>query len=71
LPEKRKKSAVIALRVMPELKKAARLAAAADQRPLNQLIEKLLIDHLRKTGHIEAQKGAVTESTMPAAGARR
>jgi hypothetical protein len=44
------KTAQINLRMSPALKKAAEEAAAADNRSLTSLIEKLLLDHLRQTG---------------------
>ena len=43
------KSAQINLRIAPSLKKAAEVAAKADQRSLTSLIEKLLTDHVRLT----------------------
>ncbi|WP_368502201.1 toxin-antitoxin system HicB family antitoxin, partial [Salipiger sp. 1_MG-2023] len=47
-----KKTSQINLRISPSLKEAADRAAAADQRSLTSLIEKLLTDHLRKTGFL-------------------
>ena len=44
------KTAQVNLRLSPELKKAAEQAAVEDNRSLTSLIEKLLMDHLRKTG---------------------
>lgn len=41
-----RKTAIVQLRLRPELKKAAEAAARADQRSLTGLIEKLLADHL-------------------------
>ena len=42
------KSATLSLRIDPELKRAAEKAAAADQRSLTSLIEKLLTDYVRQ-----------------------
>jgi hypothetical protein len=46
------KTAQINLKIMPELKAAAEKAAAADQRTLTSLIEKLLTDHCRAHGFL-------------------
>ncbi|WP_425280305.1 toxin-antitoxin system HicB family antitoxin [Roseivivax halodurans] len=48
-----KKTAQINLRISPSLKEAADRAAASDQRSLTSLIEKLLTDHLRKSGFLD------------------
>jgi hypothetical protein len=40
------------LRIRPSLKAAAERAAYADQRSLTSLIEKLLTEHLRKSGYL-------------------
>ncbi|TNJ36433.1 hypothetical protein FGE21_19945 [Phaeobacter sp. B1627] len=48
-----KKTSQINLRISPSLKVAADRAAAADQRSLTSLIEKLLMDHLRKSGFMD------------------
>jgi hypothetical protein len=45
---KRRKTAQVNLRISPELKASAEKAAKADQRSLTSLMEKLLIDYLRK-----------------------
>lgn len=47
-----KKTSQINLRISPSLKEAADRAAAADQRSLTSLIEKLLTEHLRKNGYM-------------------
>lgn len=47
---KRNKTAALNIYVMPELKEAAEQAAAADQRSLTSLIEKLLTDYCRERG---------------------
>lgn len=47
------RTAQVNLRISPHLKKAAEQAAAADQRTLTSLIEKLLMDHLIKTGQLK------------------
>ena len=52
MKEARLKTAQVNLRLMPELKKAAEKAAADDQRTLTSLVEKLLTEHLRKTGYL-------------------
>ena len=49
---KRIKTAQVNLRIKPELKVAAELAAKADNRSLTSLIEKLLTDHLRAKGYL-------------------
>ena len=46
--KKETRSAVMQLRVRPSIKKAAEEAAAADNRSLTSLIEKLLTDYLRQ-----------------------
>jgi hypothetical protein len=53
MPEQRKKTAQVNLRIMPALKTAADKAAAADNRTLTSLIEKLLSDYLRKQGYLK------------------
>ena len=52
MPE-RNKTAQINLRILPTLKTAAEKAAAADNRSLTSLIEKLLQDYLRKHGFLK------------------
>jgi hypothetical protein len=46
----RSKSATLNLRIDPDIKDAAETAAANDRRSLTSLVEKLLIDYLRKRG---------------------
>jgi hypothetical protein len=48
--QKRLKTAQVNLRIKPELKAAAERAAVDDNRSLTSLIEKLLMDYLRKKG---------------------
>ncbi len=48
MAEKRIKTAQVNLRIDPKLKAAAEKAAAEDHRSLTSLIEKLLIDHIKK-----------------------
>jgi hypothetical protein len=48
----RRKTAPLNIYVSPELKAAAMRAARADQRSLTSLVEKLLTDHCRETGHL-------------------
>lgn len=55
MTEKRLKTAQVNLRIDPDLKALADKAAAADQRSLTSLIEKLLTEHLRKNGFIKAR----------------
>lgn len=57
------KTAQVNLRLQPSLKEAAERAAADDQRSLTSLIEKLLVDHLRARGYLEAarQRPSVAE----------
>ncbi|GAA4226366.1 hypothetical protein GGQ68_004933 [Sagittula marina] len=52
-----KKTSQINLRISPSLKEAADRAAAADQRSLTSLIEKLLTEHLRKNGYMGEGNG--------------
>jgi hypothetical protein len=52
MAEKRIKTAQLALRIEPALKRAAEKAAADDRRSLTSLIEKLLSDYLKKKGHL-------------------
>jgi hypothetical protein len=47
------RSAQVNLRLQPSLKAAAEKAAAADHRSLTSLIEKLLTEHLRKSGYLK------------------
>ena len=47
------KTAQVNLRITPTLKAAADQAAAADQRSLTSLIEKLLTDYLRERGYLD------------------
>jgi hypothetical protein len=56
MTEKRLKTAQVNLRIDPDLKALADKAAAADQRSLTSLIEKLLTEHLRKTGLLKVKK---------------
>ena len=53
MTEKRLKTAQVNLRIDPALKAAADKAAANDQRSLTSLVEKLLTDYLKKTGHLK------------------
>ncbi len=48
------KTAQVNLKIMPELKTAAEKAAAADQRTLTSLIEKLLTAYCREHGFLPA-----------------
>jgi hypothetical protein len=48
------KSKQILIRVRPSLKEVAEKAAKEDNRSLSALIEKLLIDYLRKKGLLKA-----------------
>jgi hypothetical protein len=52
MAEKRIKTAQVNLRIDPSLKAAAEKAAAADQRSLTSLVEKLLTDYLKKHGFL-------------------
>ncbi|BCH55975.1 hypothetical protein RvVAR031_35850 [Agrobacterium vitis] len=58
--EKRKKTAIINVRISPQLKDAAEKAAKADQRSLTSLIEKLLSDHISSDDgmHTSAKRNA-------------
>jgi hypothetical protein len=46
------KIAQVNLRLQPSLKAAAEKGAAADQRSLTSLVEKLLVDYLKKRGFL-------------------
>jgi hypothetical protein len=48
MTEKRRKTAQVNLRIDPKLKAAAEKAAVDDNRSLTSLIEKLLMDYLKK-----------------------
>jgi hypothetical protein len=48
MTEKRRKTAQVNLRIDPKLKAAAEKAAADDNRSLTSLMEKLLMDYLKK-----------------------
>jgi hypothetical protein len=48
MTEKRLKTAQVNLRIDPKLKAAAEKAAADDNRSLTSLLEKLLMDYLKK-----------------------
>jgi predicted HicB family RNase H-like nuclease len=56
MTESRIKTATLNLRIAPELKAAAEKAAAADNRSVTSLIEKLLSDHLHNVGIDPAPK---------------
>lgn len=43
----------IGVRLSVEVKKAAEKAAKEDFRTLSSLVEKLLVEHLRATGHLK------------------
>jgi hypothetical protein len=47
------KTSAISVRVPDEVKAAAEKAAADDSRSVASLVEKLLTDHLRKTGYLK------------------
>jgi hypothetical protein len=50
---KETKSAQLLVRIQPSTKAAAEKAAVDDQRSLSSLIEKLLIDYLRRKGFLK------------------
>lgn len=50
---KKLKTIVTSIRLTPELKKLAEKAAAADQRTVSSLLEKLLVEHLRSLGYVK------------------
>jgi hypothetical protein len=52
----RRKTAPLNIYVSPELKAAAMRAAKADQRTLTSLVEKLLTDYCRETGHLPGEE---------------
>jgi hypothetical protein len=51
MPTKRLKTAQVNLRIDPQLKSAVEKAAADDHRSLTSLIEKLLLDYLKRKGY--------------------
>jgi hypothetical protein len=62
----REKTANLNLRLNPQLKEIASMAAADDQRSLTSLIEKLLADYLRAKGYLPAGPiDAVTDAPSP------
>ena len=50
----RQKTALLNLRISPELKQLAAKAAADDHRSITSLIEKLLTAYLREHGYLKA-----------------
>ena len=52
----RDKSATLSLRLNPQIKELAFKAAAADQRSLTSLIEKLLVEHLKANGYLPKEE---------------
>ena len=52
------KDAMIGIRVESYVKAAAERAAAEDYRSVASLIEKLLVEHLRKNGYLLSNGGA-------------
>lgn len=62
----RTKTAVLNLRIEPDIKTAAEKAAADDRRSLTSLVEKLLLDYLRDKGYLpETDAGASIRSRSP------
>jgi hypothetical protein len=55
MPEQRKKTATLNLRISPALKEVAEKAAADDHRSLTSLVEKLLSEHLKSKGYLVSQ----------------
>ena len=53
MTEKRLKTAQVNLRLDPQLKALADKAAAADNRSLTSLVEKLMSDYLKKNGYLQ------------------
>lgn len=51
---KETKDAQVNLRIQPSLKAAAEKAASDDQRSLTSLVEKLLVEYLRKKGYLKS-----------------
>ena len=52
------RSAAIAVRVEPKIKQAAEKAASEDHRSVASLLEKLLVEHLKRTGYLPANSPA-------------
>lgn len=50
------KSAPIAFRLPPALKKALEAAAEAEHRSLSNYVEKLLFEHLKATGYLKEKR---------------
>lgn len=53
MPEQRRKTATLNLRIDPGLKAAAEKFAGDDQRSVTSLIEKLLTEHLKAKGYLK------------------
>jgi hypothetical protein len=53
MPTKENRSVQINLRVTPQFKAALDKAAAADNRPVSNLIEKVMTDYLKKEGFLK------------------
>ena len=51
-----RKTAQLNMRIDPEVKAAAELAAAADHRSLSSLVEKLLADYSRERGFLKRER---------------
>jgi hypothetical protein len=47
------KSAQMLVRIQPSIKSAAEKAAVDDRRSLSSLVEKLLVEHLKKKGYLK------------------
>lgn len=47
------KTAAFSVRVTPEIKAAAEKAAADDHRPVASLVEKIVVEWLRKHGYLK------------------
>jgi hypothetical protein len=60
-----KRSAPIGIRVTPSVKAAAERAAGADHRTLASLIERLLIEHLNKTGFLKTPPAGKGNKGLP------
>jgi hypothetical protein len=56
LADMAKRTALLNMRIEPEVKEAAEKAAEDDRRSLSGYVEKLLVEHLRKLGYLKARR---------------
>ena len=56
LTDMAKRTALLTMRIEPEVKEAAEEAASDDRRTLSAFVEKLLVERLSKLGYLKAPK---------------